>query len=183
MFSADSSLGSHRWPVVRLVAGHRTEVVLHSRAFFCLTTHWVKYTTPCPGEDCPLCELIPARGLFYLAATAGSRLSMLELGAQSSAHLEQHARLLHGGLCPGQVVQLFRKSAKAPVYSEIVREQAGASEVIPLDLAAHVMALYKFPPPNPGQSIEQYEANVRKVALVRVRRAADSLLRHQKELR
>src|SRR6266566_2548109 len=119
MFNADRTLGSHRWPVVRLVAGSRTEVTLLSTRFFCLTTHWYKCTLPCPGDDCRLCEILPARGLFYAACSCNSRVSILELAAQSASLFEQHAKLLHGGMRVGLVFLLSRRGAKSPVASEV----------------------------------------------------------------
>lgn len=176
MFNADRTLGSNRWPVVRLVAGCQTEIVLLSRAFFALTTHWNKCTLPCCGDDCRLCELLPARGLFYAAVMCQDRVSILELGSQSAAYFEQHAKLLCGGMVSGLIFSLSRKGAKSPVRSEVVRTQPGCSDVSVLELASHVMALYKFPCPNPGETIETYETRCRAVSKVRCDRAADLLL-------
>ena len=173
MFNADRTLGSNRWPVVRLVAGSRCEVVLLSSRFFCLTTHWDKCTLPCSGEDCRLCELLPSRGLFYVACASNSRVSILELASQSAAHFEQLVKLLHGGMRVGLVLQLSRRGSKSPVNSEVVREQEKCSEVSMLDLATHVMALYKFPCPNPGEDLAAYEFRCRQIAKVRCERSAD----------
>lgn len=175
MFNADRTLGASRWPVVRLGAGSRTEVVLLSTRFFSLTTHWNKCTLPCCGDDCRLCEMLPARGLFYAAVHCVSRISILELASQSASHFEQHAKLLGGGMRVGLVFQLERRGAKHPVRSEIIREQDKCSEVAALELAARVMALYKFPCPNPGDDLPAYEARCRSVAKVRCDRAADLL--------
>lgn len=175
MFEADRSLGSNRWPVVRLAPGHSREVVLLSSGFFALTTHWNKCTLPCCGDDCRLCELLPSRGLFYVAVMAESRVSILELASQSSSYFEQHAKLLGGGMVPGLVFSLSRRGAKQPVRSEIVRKQENCAEVAELELAAHVMALYKFPCPNPGDTMLSYEARCRGVAKVRCDRSADLL--------
>src|SRR5262249_50369947 len=153
-------------------AGNTTEVVLLSSRFFPLTTHWVNTTMPCCGENCPLCELLPARGLFYVAAHCMSRISILELGAQSASHFEQHAKLLHGGMRPGLVFQLSRAGAKQPVRSEVLRLKDACTEILALELAARVMTLYKFPCPNPGDDIEAYEQRCRLVARVRCDRAA-----------
>lgn len=173
MFNADPTLGTSRWPVVRLGGNSRTEVTLLSTRFFCLTTHWYGVTVPCCGEDCRLCELLPARGLFYAAVHCNSRISILELASQSSAHFEQHAKLLHGGMRIGLVFALERRGAKHPVRSEVVREQSKCSEVAPLDLARRVMALYKFPCPNPGEDLAMYEKRCRIVAKARCDRTAE----------
>jgi len=177
MFNADRTLGSNRWPVVRLVAGSQTEVVLLSSRFFALTTHWHQYTVPCPGDDCPLCEMLPARGLFYVAVACCSRVSILELASQSSAHFEQHCKLLHGGMRPGLVLRLTRRGAKSPVNSECIRVQDRCTEVPQLDLATKVMALYKFPPPNVGEELHQYSNRCSLIAKVRVDRIATLMLK------
>lgn len=175
MFNADRTLGANRWPVVRLGANSRTEVTLLSTRWFMLTTHWNKCTLPCCGENCRLCEILPSRGLFYVAVHCNSRISILELASQSASHFEQHAKLLGGGMRCGLVFSLERRGAKHPVRSEIVREQERCSEVALLELATRVMALYKFPCPNPGEDLVQYELRCRTVAKVRCDRAADLL--------
>lgn len=175
MFEADQTLGVHRWPVVRLRGGSETEVVLLSCRFFALTTHWNRCTFPCCGEDCPVCELLPSRGLFYAATHCAGRVSILELGAQSASHFEQHAKLLHGGMRPGLVFRLTRHGAKSPVRSEVVRRQENCSEVSQLELASRVMTLYKFPCPNPNEDIASYERRCRSVAKVRCTRTAQLL--------
>lgn len=184
MFEADHTLGINRWDVVRLKGGRTTEVVLFSRRFFQLTTHWFKCTVPCVGEECPLCELLPARGLFYLAVGCNGRVGLLEMGSVSANYLEQHAKFCHQALVPGHVYQLSRRGDKQPIRSEYVRAQEGIREVEHLDLARHVMALYKYPCPNPGEEIEVYERRCRAIARVRCQRAADVLLAtQQRQLR
>lgn len=175
MFEADKTLGAHRWPVVRLGANSKVEVTLLSKRFFELTTHWNKCTLPCCGDNCRLCELLPARGLFYAAGMCNSRVSIIELACQSASHCEQHCKLLWEGMRPGLVIELSRRGAKQPVRSEGIRFVEKAIEVAPLELASKVMALYKFPTPNPGDSIEDYELRCRTVAKVRCDRSADLL--------
>jgi hypothetical protein len=175
MFTADRGTCGNRWPVVRLRAGCSTEITLLSREFFALTTHWHRCTVPCAVDECALCELLPSRGLFYCACVCQSRVSLLELGAMSSAHMEQHAKLLHGGMQPGQVFVLSRRGQKTPVHSEVERVQSGVSPIPLLSLAAHVLALYKFPPPNPSDSIEDYEVRIRLIAQKRNELAARQL--------
>lgn len=175
MFEADRTLGSHRWPVVRLRGGSQSEVVLLSTRFFALTTHWSQITFPCCGDDCPCCELLPARGLFYAAVHCAGRISILELGAQSASHFEQHAKLLHGGMLPGLVFQLSRGGAKHPVRSEVIRKQEKCSEVSQLELAQRVMTLYKFPCANPGEDLDAFEARCRTVARIRCTRTAETI--------
>lgn len=178
MFEADMTLGVHRWHVVRLVAGTTTEAVLLSQAFFCVTTHWQRVTVLCSIADCPLCEFLPARGLFYIAVHCLGAVRMIELGAQSAAHLEQHCKLLHGGMKPGQVIRFQRRAAKSPIHSEVVRFQENASPVTRLNLAKHVMALYKFPPPNVNEDIQSYSLRISEsVRLRNARLAAEYLKR------
>lgn len=177
MFEADRSIGGNRWPVVRLVAGSRTEVILLSQSFFALTTHWVGHTVLCSVDACVLCETLPARGLFYVAVLCAGRCSILELGAQSASHFEQHAKLLHGGLRPGLVVELARRGAKTPVHSEVVGCRPDTNAVTPLDLCTRVMAIYKFPPPQPNESMEAYEKRCQ-VAAQRRNEQIERRLRH-----
>lgn len=177
MFDADRTLGTHRWHVVRLSPGSATEVVLLSQAFFAVTTHWNGVTVLCPGDDCDLCDFLPSRGLFYLAVHCLGAVRMLELGAQSASHLEQHCRLLYGGIKAGQIVALNRRTAKSPVHSEVVRFQENVQPVTTLSLAQHVLAMYKFPPPNPSEDLERYEARIRESCILRNRRIANELLK------
>jgi hypothetical protein len=171
MFEADYSLALHRWPVVRLRSGSKTEMILCSMAFFPLTTHWVAVgkgrTVPCCVTDCDLCELLPSRGLFYVAGVVMSQVSLVELGAASASHFEQHAKLLHGGMRPGLVFELSRSGAKQPIRSEVIRFQEKVQPIPILSLAAHVLALYRLPCPNPDETIERY--SVRLQALVQRR--------------
>jgi hypothetical protein len=179
MFEADHTLGANRWPVIRLKSGRVTEIVLLSTRFFSLTTHWYKCTVPCASDDCPLCDLLPARGLFYLAVGCNSRISILELGSQSASYLEQHAKFCHKGLAVGHVYELSRKGDKRPVRSEYVRSVPDTQPVAHLDLATHVMALYKYPCPNPGEELETYERRCRSVARIRCERIAEQLVRQR----
>lgn len=175
MFEADCTAGVSRWHVVRLVAGSRAEVVLLSTRFFSLSTHWCKCTVPCAGDDCALCTILPVRGQFYVAVHCEGRVRLLELGAESSAHFEQHVRLFGGGMRAGLRVVVSRRGAKSPVHSEVIGERKGTKEIELLDLAAHVMALYKFPCPNPGQTLEEYERRVRAMAELRNRRLFEQM--------
>lgn len=160
MFDADRSTSNYRWPVLRLSDGNKCELILLSSRFFAVTTHWVGHTVLCCVDNCDLCEILPSRGLFYFAAHVLGRNYLVELGSQSAGHLEQHAKLLNAGMKPGQVYELRRMGKKQPVRSEVVRFQEGVSEVPHLTLAQRVMALYRYPGPNPSESLEQYESRV-----------------------
>jgi hypothetical protein len=154
-----------------MTPGHKTEVTLLSDRFFALTTHWLQMkslpkgaTVPCPGEDCGLCEYVAPRGLFFLAVAVNGDPYILEMAAQSSAYLEQHVRLLHGGLVPGHVLELQRMSSKSPIRSEYVRHRDNVKCVPMITLCARVMALFRFPGPNPDEGLEQYETRIRLMA-------------------
>jgi hypothetical protein len=132
-----------------------------------LSVHWVNQSVVCCGEHCELCELLPLRGLFYLPVLCCGRTSILELASQSSAHLEMHCKLLHGGLEPGLLIRLSRRSAKSPVYSEVIDRRVG-TRAVPMELfASRVAALYHLPPNNPGDTIEAYQERLQKMCRVR----------------
>jgi hypothetical protein len=175
MFEADKNSTPRRWDLIRLRGGGVTEFTLCSSKFFAITTHWNNCTVPCCGQECPLCDLLPARGLFYLAGFCQQRISILELGAMSASHLEQHVKLLHGGLRPGLLLRISRRGEKKPVLSDCVGFVESVREVEMLDLAAHVMAVYKFPPPNPGEDLALFEFRCRSIAKIRCNRAAELL--------
>ena len=177
MFNADRSLGASRWHLIRLGSNSRTEVVLLSPRFFEITVHFHGCSILCPGDDCPLCQFLSSRGLFYVAAHCMSRIMLLELGSQSAATLEQHCKLLHGGMKPGHVIELSRRGAKHPVHSEVLRFQENCNAIDQLTLAQRVMAVYKFPPPNPCDTLESYEQRLRSAAMMRASRLAESLLK------
>lgn len=170
MFNADYANAGYRWPVVRLKMGSVVQVTLLSRAYFSLTTHFYRVTIACAGDGCAFCDLLPARGLFYLAAMCDGRRSILELGVYSANDLEQHCVLLHGGMRPGLVVELSRRSKKGAVHSQVTGDVPGCGEVEPLLLAQRVLAVYKLPCCNPGETMEMYEARVQ--SIVRRRNAA-----------
>jgi len=172
MFAADRCSGSARWPLVRMRGDSRTQIVLLSSRFFELTTHWVGHTVVCSGDDCALCETLPSRGLFYLACLCDSRVSIFELGGLSASNLEQHCKLLHGGIRPGLVIDVWRRGSKHPIRSEVVASRDGVDAVTVLDLAQHVLALYKFPPPNVADTIATYERRCQTMATVRNQQTA-----------
>lgn len=160
MFESDAQRSASRWEVIRLKSGSQTQCTNLSPAFFPVTTHWFDRTVLCCIDDCDLCELLPSRGLFYLAVWCMQRTRLLELGAQASGHLEQHAKLLHGGLKPGQVVNCSRRGLRQPVYSEIVDFHVGTTPMDTLHLANKVMALYKMPCINPSENLEGYAMRI-----------------------
>lgn len=171
MFDASPSPGSTRWPVVRVGVGGTTRVVVCAERFLPLTTHWVTRTVLCAGEDCPLCEALAARGLFYLPVAWDERPAMLELSALASSHFEQHAKLLHGGIRPGLVVELSRRGRRSPVRAEVVAVRENVAAVPVLEFAPKVMALYSLPGPNPGETFAEYEQRLVRVVRIRAERS------------
>jgi hypothetical protein len=160
MFNADTGNSGYRWQLIRMRPHSESEVTLLSSSFFSLTTHFSRITVACAVEECALCELLPSRGLFYLACMCQGRRHILELGVFSANDLEQHAKLLHGGLRPGLRFRLWRDTKKGAVHSEVLGETAGCGEVDQLTLAQRVLAVYKLPCCNPGESIDIYERRI-----------------------
>jgi len=179
MFNADQNAGTTRWHVVRLSLGSTVSCTLLSPSFFALTTHWTGQTVPCSGEDCGLCEFSPGRGMFYVAVYWNSRVCLLELSSVSASHFEQHCRLLHGGMRAGLEFVASRRTEKRPIYTEATGFKEGTKAIEHLDLAAHVMLLYKLPCPNPGETIETYEERIRLMTKIRNRRLADQAKKGQ----
>lgn len=167
MFQTDQSSGGQRWPLVRVQIGGETQVVLLSMTMLPLTVHWVSRSVPCGGDGCSLCSWLPGRGLYYLPVMCQGRASILELGSMSASHLEQHCKLLHGGIATGHVLRLSRRTAKAPIYAEVLETKTGVRNVPMVDFAGRVMALYQLPGPNPGESIDDYSVRCSKICLRR----------------
>lgn len=170
MFDAPDSAGVNRWPVLKLRAGSKCSAVLLGMRFLPLSSHWAGQTLPCPGESCPLCEILPLRGLWYLPVSVEGRASILEMSSMASSNFEQHAKLLHGGMQVGQLVEFSRRGAKSPIYGEIVEQCAGVVAVPFMLFASRVMALYHLPAANPSESLERYEERLRAISLVRAER-------------
>jgi len=179
MFQAVHSNSGYRWQLIRLRAGSVCEATLLSSRFFAMGTHFLNTTIPCPGDKCALCEMLAVRGLFYLGAMVDSRLSIVELGSQSASDLEQHLKLLHGGLRAGVVVRLKRSSARRPIHTEFERFAEGVEEVDRFVLCQRVMALYKFPCANPAEDFQQYEQRIRAMTIRRNMLHAQEILKRQ----
>lgn len=177
MFRADYGNAGARWPVLRIGIGSRTEVTLLSREFFCLTTHYHRCTIPCAIDGCSLCEMLPSRGLFYLAVMCEGRRSILELGVFSANDLEQHTKLLHGGMMPGHLISLSRRTAKGPIRSTVLATLPEVGAIDRLMLAQRVLAIYKLPCANPSETIETYEERIRSMVLRRNEHLARELSR------
>jgi len=163
MFQADQT-GMYRWPLVRVEVHGETEIVLLSQKFLPLTVHWSRRSMLCAGDNCALCSWLPARGLYYVACICSGRVSMLELASLSSSYLQQHCKLLHGGMRAGLKIRLSRSSRKAPVHGEVVGELSGVVAVEVSELAPRVMALYQMPGPNPDEAFEIWESRLCQLA-------------------
>lgn len=160
MFDPNFCSSASRWPLVRISSGGRTSVILLQTTMLPLSVHWVGRSMLCPQAACALCNILPVRGLFYLPVSCNGRASILELGAMSSSHLEQHCKLLHGGVRPGLEVDLTRRGAKSPVHSEVVGFRPGCVSVEMIEFIGRVMALYHLPSANPNETIAAYEARL-----------------------
>lgn len=167
MFADTQTSGTARWPLVRIASHGETTVVLCASRYLPLTVHWVGRSVVCGGDGCELCSVLPSRGLYYLPVVCQTRASILELGALSSSLLEQHCKLLHGGMQPGHVVRLCRRSAKSPVMGEVVDHKEGVQAVEQMTFARCVVALYHLPGPNPDESFDSYQERLRHLALMR----------------
>lgn len=176
VFQAEQVSGGSRWPLVRIHVGARIEVVSLADSFLPLSVHWTGRSVVCCGDACDLCELLPVRGLFYLPVMHDGRTSILELAVESSAHLEMHCKLLHGGLKAGLVVQLSRRTKKSPVYSEVTDCRVGVQAITRERFASRVAALYHLPPMNPDDSLASYELRLQTMSRVRNKHAAARLL-------
>jgi len=176
VFQAEQESGGSRWPLVRINVGGVTEVVLLSERMLPLSVHWVGRSVVCSGQQCELCELLPLRGLFYFACMCIGRTSIVELGSQSSSHLEQHCKLLFGGLKAGHVIRLTRRGRKAPVYSEVVDFRPGVQSISQEQLSSRVAAIYHLPGINPGEAFDAYEMRLQKMMNVRNSHSAKRML-------
>jgi len=167
VFSADCASGGSRWPLVRIGVGATCEVISLSHKMLPLSVHWTGQSIVCAVRDCELCALLPVRGVYYLPVMCQGRTSILELASQSSSHLEMHCKLLHGGLQPGLVIMLRRRSPKAPVGSEVVDKRPGCVAVSMEMLASRVAALYHLPGCNPDETLLDYERRLQSMCRVR----------------
>lgn len=158
-----------RLTLCRVLAGHAIEVVLLSDRFVPLTTHWLEKSVVCAHDGCPLCSTVPQRGLFYAPVDHAGKVMLLELPSIAASHLEQHLKLLHGGMRPGCVLSLSRRGRKSPIYSECIGLRDTCSSPPLLFVLGAVMAIYQFPPPNPCEDVASYDARIHGLALARAK--------------
>lgn len=167
-----------RWPVLHVEQGHSVEVLLLSVHWLRLSTHFYKRTQICLGTDaCPVCHLLPSRCYYYLPAlyTATRRPVLLELSPHASSDLEQMARLQEQGFRPGLVVELSRRSKRAPVKTVVVRQDRTPPAVSPREWLTAVMGIYGFGEMREGESLEGYRARLFPAAVSRCDRLAAEL--------
>lgn len=177
MFEPSPSAGAARWPIVRVRDRNETEVIVVGMKFLALTTHWIPVgrgrSVLCCVDECALCDVLPARGFFYLPVVWDNRSAILELSALAASHFEQHCKLLHNGIRAGLKVRLARRGQKQPIRSEVVGFHDGARTIDQLTFASRVLAVYNYPPPNPDWDLLEYEQRIRAAAKVRSAREFD----------
>jgi hypothetical protein len=181
MFDSVPSLGPYRWPIVRVRPGATTEVILCGSKYLSLSTHFIPVgrgrSVLCPCEDCALCDVLPARGFYYLPCVWDSKAAILELSSLASSHLEQHCKLLHGTLRAGLKVRLLRRSAQRPIHSEVIGEHSNVRIVDQTTFASRVLAVYNYPPCNPDEDMPDYERRIRAAAKIRSGREFDMYMK------
>lgn len=153
-----------RWPLLRVSVGGVSCVELLSGDWIRLSTHFSLRTFLCSdGPECPLCEILPARSLWYLpvASSPGKRASILELSSHASADLEQVVRLGCGDLRAGAVVELHRRGSRKPVCAEFVELAKAATTVSLQRWGSALMAIYGLPPFGALESLPSYGERVR----------------------
>lgn len=156
-----------RWQVMRCVPGHVTEFMVLCDRLLPVTTHWVGHSVLCPRDECSLCEFLPQRALWYLPVSSSGQVWLLELSSASSANLEQHCKLLHSALTPGQVVRMKRTGNRSPVRFEVLETRTTTRALTLLEVAARVMVLFKFPMPHPNEGIDEYQIRTQASARLR----------------
>lgn len=177
MFNADHGTAGNRWNLLRIQPGHKITFTLLSERFFTLTTHYARVTVPCSGDGCRLCELLPSRGVFYLAGMVDGIRAIVELSAMSAMELEQHLTLLHGGFVVGHRISVTRRGKRTPVRSEVIETLPSVNAVPMITLASRVMAIYKCPCAKPGETLEQYGERLSALCAIRNMHLADSFLK------
>jgi hypothetical protein len=177
MFVDEAPRSSYRWHVLRMKAGSRVELCLLSEKFFAISTHFLRSTVPCPGENCALCDLLPVRGLFYVAVRCESQTMLLEMGSVSASDFEQSTKLFGPGMKAGVVVEVSRRGQKSPLRTEVLRFQESVNACALLTLSQRAMALYRFPGPNPDETIADYERRLRVISRKRNEMLAYQLMK------
>lgn len=161
-----------RWPVVRVQPQHDVAVVLLSGDWLRLVTHYVGRTVLCPDSaSCTLCSLLPSRPYWYLPCLILPRRNrgLLELSATTSADLEQRARMLHGRVGSGLTVRLSRRSAKRPIYCEIVEDVSVVCSLELYEWVSAVMAVYGFPAMRRTEELAAYSARIQPSVIERAK--------------
>ena len=169
---------SVRWPLLRVLAQHETQVELLSGDWFRLSTHYFRRTVLCAESDlCPLCSLLPVRAYWYLPVVVlpTKQPAILEMSATASSAMEQNAKLLAGSIGPGVQFLLRRKSAKRPVYSEVVGTSEKCSRVSKDVWLTALMAIYLLPMWRVDEDAESYSARTLSMVIERANLVAASV--------
>jgi len=175
MFNSNGAPQASRWPVLRIQPGHRSRVVLLANGFTSVPTHWNGHTILCGGDACALCQFLAVRSCYYTAVSCQGHVSLLEVGGATVSAFEMHAGLLHGGLRPGLEFELWRKARNMPVQGEIMEFHPDTRAIDPAAMMSRVMALYKMPPINPSETLEEYGERLEKMACLRAEHVAGRL--------
>lgn len=163
MLSLERPSSTARWPLVRVPAGSKVELTLLSGDMVRLVTHFYRSTFLCPEvEECHACTLLPARAYWYLPCivTATRASSLLELSAHAAADLEQRCRFVGSAVRAGTQVEISRKSAKAPIRSEIIGQIEKPSLAQAHEWLTPLMAIFGLPFVKPAETLEHYGARV-----------------------
>lgn len=153
-----------RWALVRVPVGRGLRLELLSGDWVRLSTHFSRRTFLCTGgDDCPLCECLPARPFWYLPVllVPGSRPALLELSGTASADLEQVSKLAFGRMGPGCVFDVSRRSSRKAARAEAVEQTQAACRVSLQRWGTALMAIYGLPQFGEGESLEEYGERVR----------------------
>lgn len=153
-----------RWTVLRVEAHRESRVELLSGDWLRLATHFFRGTFLCAeGEDCPACEVLPARCYWYLPCLIrpGSWLGLLELSATASADLEQRTKMAGLRICSGLEVVLSRKTKKAPIRCEPTAIKESPSVARPHEWVSGLFRVFGLSGLEPGETLEHCSGRLR----------------------
>jgi len=176
--NCESPTATTRWPLLRIVPGHTTDVELLSGDWVRLATHYSGRTLLCSeSAACAMCELSAARHYWYLPACVFPTRTptLLELSASSSADLEQRARLFHGGVGAGCVVRLSRKGTRAPIRCEVIESRDTTPLLAFQTWVTALMAIFCLPALGHDEPLDEYSQRVLVQVLERAKLGAARL--------
>lgn len=170
MMNASGPVVLARWPVMRVRPGGVFRAQLLADSWVRLVTHFWGHTFLCPeGPKCDACEFLPRRPYWYLPVLEfqTQRHCILELSAAACSDLEQRCRFVGSAPRAGVQVEMSRKSAKAQIRLEVLGQETPTGEAALWDWGTALMALYRLPPMQRGELLEQYGARVRRTVTSR----------------